>query len=358
MIVKNEKAHLENCLKSAGGVFDEIIIVDTGSSDTTKTIARKYADKVFDFIWCDNFSRARNFAIEKATSDYFMWLDADDVIPTESAEKILELKRQMKSDVDVVHMPYHTSFDEKGNPNFTFYRERILKNVPQARFEGAVHEAITPFGNNVYLDIPIEHRKIERKNPKRNLQIYENELKMGNELKPRDQFYYGRELFYNEKYTKSIRVLNKFLDSQEGWRENKIDACKFLSYNYYQKKQDEKALLALLRTFEFDSPRAEVMCDIAKHFMDRNEIKSAIFWYSCALEQEPDFTSGSFVTSECYDYVPALQLCLCYYRLGLLDEAKNYNELAKKYKETDATRYNDKYFNVTIKKGDEVIEPS
>ena len=73
MIVKNEEDVIERCLSSAKDVIDEIIIVDTGSTDSTKSIAQKYTDKVYDFKWCDDFSKARNFSFSKATMDYCMW---------------------------------------------------------------------------------------------------------------------------------------------------------------------------------------------------------------------------------------------------------------------------------------------
>ena len=80
MIVKNESKVLEKSLESIKDYNFEIIIVDTGSSDNTKEIARKYTDKVYDFKWCNDFSQARNFSISKAANDFVLVLDADEVI--------------------------------------------------------------------------------------------------------------------------------------------------------------------------------------------------------------------------------------------------------------------------------------
>jgi glycosyltransferase involved in cell wall biosynthesis len=80
MIVKNEAMNLRPSLESARGVFDNIVIVDTGSTDRTKEIAREFGAKVFDFDWVDNFAAARNEALAHATGDYAFWLDADDVL--------------------------------------------------------------------------------------------------------------------------------------------------------------------------------------------------------------------------------------------------------------------------------------
>ena len=91
MIVKNEEENLPRCLASVEGVFDEIIVVDTGSTDRTKEIAREFGAKVFDFEWIDSFAAARNEALSHATGDYAFWLDADDVVEPVERVKLLAL---------------------------------------------------------------------------------------------------------------------------------------------------------------------------------------------------------------------------------------------------------------------------
>ena len=78
MIVKNEQSILKRCLDSYAGIYDELIIVDTGSTDNTKEIAAQYTDKVYNFAWCDDFAEARNFAFSKASCDYILSVDADE----------------------------------------------------------------------------------------------------------------------------------------------------------------------------------------------------------------------------------------------------------------------------------------
>ena len=84
MIVKDEENYLEQCLSSAKGLADEIIIVDTGSKDKTKEIAKKFNAKVFDFKWNDDFSAARNESLKHATKDWILVLDADESLSKES----------------------------------------------------------------------------------------------------------------------------------------------------------------------------------------------------------------------------------------------------------------------------------
>ena len=149
MIVKNEEKVLGRCLESARGLADEIVIVDTGSTDRTVEIARQYTSLVYEIPWRDDFAQARNFSFSKAGKDYCMWLDADDIFSEENRKRFLELKRGMDGTEDVVMMKYAAGFDEAGNPAFTYYRERILRNHAGFTWKGRVHEAIAPSGKVV-----------------------------------------------------------------------------------------------------------------------------------------------------------------------------------------------------------------
>jgi hypothetical protein len=91
MIVKNEEANLSRCLESVRGVFDEIVVLDTGSRDRTVEIARSFGARVFDFAWVDDFAAARNAALARARGDYAFWLDADDLIEPPERAKLEEL---------------------------------------------------------------------------------------------------------------------------------------------------------------------------------------------------------------------------------------------------------------------------
>ncbi len=88
MIVRNEQENLPNALSSVAGLFDEIVVVDTGSTDRTAEIARQFGARVFDFVWVDDFAAARNAALARAMGDYAFWLDADDVIDPPQRAKL------------------------------------------------------------------------------------------------------------------------------------------------------------------------------------------------------------------------------------------------------------------------------
>lgn len=346
MIVKNEEMHIARCLDSIAELVDEIIIVDTGSTDQTKKIAAAYTSKIYSYPWKDDFSDARNYSFSKASMDYCMWMDADDILEETEKRKFMQLKQSLAPDIDMVMMKYHTSFDEAGNPSFSYFRERWIKNNTQYRWIGAVHEVIPPNGKITYSDVAVCHKKISTQDPDRNLKIYQKMIAAGKDLEPRQQYYYGRELYYHKQYKNAVSVLEQFLLSAQGWIENKIEACSICAHCYYQLHQEQSALISLLRSMSFDLPRAELCCEIGKHFLDHGNLCSAIYWYKTALSIPKNEYSGGFVLPDCYNYIPLLQLCVCYDRLGDQQKAREYNEKAGTYKPySQAYLYNKRYFD-------------
>ena len=91
MIVMHEENNMSNCLSYVAGLFDEIVVVDTGSQGRTREIAREFGARVFDLVLADDFAAARNAALARATGDYAFWLDADDVVDPPEREKLREL---------------------------------------------------------------------------------------------------------------------------------------------------------------------------------------------------------------------------------------------------------------------------
>ncbi|OUO80127.1 glycosyl transferase [Blautia sp. An249] len=345
MIVKDEEDTLERCLEGVGECVDEIIIVDTGSKDNTKAIAGKYTDKLYDFPWIKDFSAARNYGFSKATKEYCMWMDADDILSAENAQALLELKQELTTETDIVMMPYETAFDETGAPVFSYYRERIVKNQENFRFKGRVHEAIALSGKIFYADIPVRHQKTKEGDHLRNLNIYEEMEREGENFSPRDFYYYGRELLTHRRYEKGIRILTAFLKTPDGWIENKIDATRQLSYCYEQTGRKEEALKALLEGLAYDVPRGETCCALGRHFLNQGQYEQAVFWYQQALYSKKNKTTGAFVEEDCYGFLPAISLCICYDRMGDQKKAEIYNELAGRYKpESPYYLQNKEYF--------------
>lgn len=332
MIVKNEEATLSCCLDSVCDITDEIIIIDTGSSDATKEIAGRYTDKVYDFPWSDDFAEARNVSFSKATCDFCLWLDADDVLLEPDRAMLKTLKENLSLKTDFVMCRYHTGFDSNGIPVFSYYRERLIRNHRGYTWQGAVHEAVTPTGEILYTDIAVTHTRKHPSDPKRNLRIFQGKLAKGQTLDSREQFYYARELFYTGDLIQAISYLKSFLNMEDGWLENKIEACRILANCYFIQQEDEQAIMALLQSFLFDKPRAEICCDLGNYFISQEKYKQACFWYQIAADCQREDQTGGFVETDCYGYIPNLQLCLCQEKMGNRQAACQFNEKAGKFK--------------------------
>lgn len=332
MIVKNEEDVLARCLDSIKSAVDEIIIVDTGSTDNTKSIALEYTDKVHDFEWTEDFSAARNMAFSKATMDFQMWLDADDVIPEEELKKLLKLKETLDPNYDIVVMKYITHFDENGAPIFSSTRERLLKRERGFTWADPIHEYITICGNIYHSDIVIHHRKLPKAGPTdRNLKIFNSLEASGKELTPRQLYYFARELKDHAFWAKAVYYFEKFLETGQGWVEDNIAACYNLAICYRILGDMNKILPILTKSFLYDAPRAEICTEIGYHYKRANDFKKSLKWFKLATNLgTPD--SMGFILIDHWGYIPNIEACVCCYELGDYEGAKRFNEAAAKYK--------------------------
>lgn len=343
MIVRDEEETLGRCLESVKDAVDEIIIVDTGSRDDTRAIAGRYTPHVFDFVWEDDFSAARNAAFAHASREFLMWLDADDVV--EDAGALIRFKREKLSAFDVVMAPYHVAFDAQGRPTFTYYRERLLRAAMGFRWEGAVHEAIAPRGRIGYAEFVVRHEKLHPGEPGRNLRIYEKLLAGGRRFNPRERFYYGRELAAAGRTEEAARWLESVINDEKAWIENRIEACSGLSDCLERMGDAAGAAYALCRSLALDRPRPPVACALGKRFLEAGNLRAARFWYETALNAQEDETSGAFIQRDHTGYIPLMQLCVIHDRLGQRELACAYNERAALLRPDDAAvRQNRQYF--------------
>ncbi len=153
-------------------------------------------------------------------------------------------------------------------------------------------------------------------------------------------------MFYHQLYHEAIAEFKRFLNTKRGWVENNISACQFLGYCYHNIGDMQEAISWLLKSLCYDLPRAEVCCDLGKYFFELKQYEQSIYWSAVALSCERDDTSGAFVSPDCYNYIPYMQLCLCYDKLSNYETAEHYNELAGKCKPNDhAYLHNKLYFN-------------
>jgi glycosyltransferase involved in cell wall biosynthesis len=186
MIVRDEEETLGRILDEAAQFCDELVVVDTGSSDDSRSIAAKAGARVFDFEWADDFSAARQYAFDACQGEWIIWLNAGDSITPDVRERMRHAKDEILTrNLDAVYTPYRYRFDPAtGQCTYSFNRERIVRRVPGLRWAGVVHEVIEMPGNRLLQrdDLYVEHRPDPQKAVRRggrNLRITEKALQAG-----------------------------------------------------------------------------------------------------------------------------------------------------------------------------------
>lgn len=181
MIVKNEERFLADCLASVQGVVDEIIIVDTGSTDGTLAIAERFGAKIFHFPWIGDFAAARNVSLSHATGDWILVLDADERIDAATKNNIKPLLRQQDAaGFSLIIENYLGDKSTEGSQVALLFR--LFRNRPDVRYEGIVHEQVSPSAGRTGLksyncDVKIVHYgyledcMVERGKNERNLEL-------------------------------------------------------------------------------------------------------------------------------------------------------------------------------------------
>ncbi|HWB08685.1 MAG TPA: glycosyltransferase [Pirellulales bacterium] len=144
MIVRDEEANLPACLSSVAGLVDEIVIVDTGSTDGTRSVAQSYGARLFDFPWSDDFAAARNEALRHARGDWVFWLDADDRLDDENRTRLRVLFAHLTLDL-AVWLLRCVSVSQGDDGSATVLEQgRLFRRDPRVRWEYRVHEQIVP----------------------------------------------------------------------------------------------------------------------------------------------------------------------------------------------------------------------
>lgn len=256
LIVKNEEAYLEQCLNSIKDLVDEIIVVDTGSSDRTKEIAKSFEAKVYDFVWCNDFSAARNESLKHATGDWILVIDADETLAKKDHERIKGLIQSTKlTGFILTQRNYIKSLDHlqlglfnnlnvreagHGNNGFVknepdFYEEsitsvgwlptpivRLFRNLQGVAFSGVVHEDVSPSlqGKVIKSDIPIHHfGKLDAVTWKRKWDLYESlaEKKVDEEKDYFAYFELGRQYLAAKKFAEAKKMFLKSIELQDNF---------------------------------------------------------------------------------------------------------------------------------------------
>lgn len=335
LIVKNEQDNLARLLPMLT-FADEIVVVDTGSCDNTVEVAKQFTDKVYFFAWCDDFSKARNYAISKATCDYVMWLDADDILSPDT-QKMLHGWRFSQDNADIYYMRYSM----QSQFPFWFWRERIVRRCSKCRFKGFIHEAILPFGTVSYLDCEVTH-KPAASHEQRNLKIYQKAIQQRRRFSLRDKFYYARTLIECNQREAALPILRNFAKNPHAYVVDRVDAYKLLTNAALGAGNIDSALDYLAQGVKILPPSGEICCLFGQCYMERQLYQHAAQWYRFALNAR---SQSGFVNEYYVTFLPNVQLSVCLWRLGDMQGAKQYHEAVKAlYPDNPTVLANDVWF--------------
>jgi glycosyltransferase involved in cell wall biosynthesis len=225
MIVRNEEHNLSDCLQPVAPLVDEIVLVDTGSHDSTKRIARCFTDRVVDFAWRDDFSAARNESLRHASGDWIFWLDADDRIRPENLLRLRCLLEGLKDRPHVYFMDTlsHGQYESEG-PQLQSH-PRLFRRHPEMHWKNRVHEQLRPnpesLGHEVvWTDIQIDHLGYQspallQRKLRRNIRL----LAMDYAIDPTDSstlFHLGMAYATLENHAEARRYLRRLVAADTG----------------------------------------------------------------------------------------------------------------------------------------------
>ena len=323
MIVKDEEAVLERCLESVKDIIDEFIIVDTGSTDSTKEIIAKYGTVYEEpFI---NFVKTKNASIEKATGDYILWMDADEIL-VDGADRI---KAHMSRTVPVVVM-------NKMGGGTSYFKPRLWKNDPVVEWRGPnTHEYLHYVANTIY-----DHLIVIDEAPKKDKDMvgkFTRDVKLIHEFfdedpknlnEPRAYFYLAQSYGALGKIDTAIQYYLHYLDMAEAtFKDEKLWSTYMLSQAYYKIGEVEMALAVLDKGISIDPHRAELYYQKGYISYYLQEWQVAADWFKLALKCEVPKNVVGFLEKDKYEDLPLDYLAICEFQLKNWDRA---HELSKR----------------------------
>lgn len=321
MIVKNEEKILARCLDSIADLMDEVVIVDTGSTDATKEIARRYTDKIYDFAWIHDFSAARNFAFSKATGEYIYSADADEVLSEENRERFRVLKETLLPEVEIVQMKYGNQLSQGTVYNFDEeYRPKLFKRQREFVWVEPIHETVRLEPVVFDSDIVITHLPQEN-HGKRDLQNFERQIKNGMTLSKRLHGMYARELYLTgekEDFENAAEYFQNAAADADRSADEMVEACCVAARAARLAGQDRLFFKYCAKVIAGDGC-SEICCEMGHYHEDAGDYEEAAIWYYNAVYETVPVLSLTTGGTQ-----PLEGLIRCYRKLGMDKQVQDY----------------------------------
>ncbi len=286
MIVKNEEAMLRQCLESLVPIADEIIIVDTGSTDRTKEIAAEFTDKIYDFVWIDDFAAARNFAFSKATMDYIYTADADELLDEKNIELFKKTKAVLLPEIEIVQMYYLNLMEE--NTAYNSKRElrpKLYKRVRNFEWINPIHETVRL--DPVVFDSDIEIQHLAKGNhAKRDFMTFQKAYKRGVYLPKKLHSMYSKELFIagdSDDFNEALPFFEESINDASRTADEKKEAACVLARGYRILGREVDFLNIALQDVA-SLPSSEMCIEIGTYYYEKGKYEKAKCWLFDGIE--------------------------------------------------------------------------
>lgn len=310
MIVKNEASVLSRCLDSYAGTYDELIIVDTGSTDETKSIAAKYTDKIYDFEWIYDFAAARNYAFSLAGCDYIFSCDADEELDEKNRKALIDLKNVILPEIDIVQMYYVNASPHNMVYNFNKeLRPKLFKRLRSFTWISPIHETVSLTPVIFDSDIEIMHKPTGN-HSKRDFDTFVNAVNRGVRLEDYVLIMFCKELFISGTDEDFLRMEDIFENvfSREERNEDCRQNINCVLARIYRLKEDKDSFFKICLKEVSTRPCAEICMELGRYYAGLKDYEEAIIWFMNAATETPsiiDIHSGGdaplYAISECYD---------------------------------------------------------
>lgn len=328
MIAKNEEKNIERCLASLKPYGFEIIVVDTGSTDRTREIAMRYTGHVYDFVWCDDFAAAKNFAVSKASRPYVMLVDSDEYLQPFDAKELYRLICSHPGEVGRIcirNVLTRNGFRQENQEwiNRIFARDKFC-------YQGRIHEQVTALDDSRYktyqtpvimmhtgYDLTVEER---RKKAERNKKLLEKELALLKKEKDQEQIPYilyqlGKSSYMAEDYQTACHYFSQGLsyDLNPGL-EYVIDMVETYGYALINSGQTEYALF-FENIYEEFGGSADFQFLMGLIYMNNARFQEAVEEFKKAAEHRECRNQG-------------VNSFAAYYNIGVINQCLGKNEEA------------------------------
>lgn len=327
MIVKNEEATLKKCLSKIQSFIDDIVIIDTGSTDNTKLVAAEFTDKIFDFKWCNDFSKARNYSISKAANDWILVLDADEYIVGFSEENVKQFINNKTNENRIGRIERKNVMDDGGSSHNYTDRINRLFNKNFFCYEGMIHEQLVFKENKSFetqwVDITVNHigyikEVLNRTNKlNRNIELL-NEAIENNSKDPYLYFQLAKSYYMLKDYKSAITYFNEALRFDLDYRlEYVTDLIETYGYALINNEEYSEAL-KLEKYYNIYKNNSDFIFLLGLIYMNNAKFSEAVnFFLQC--------------TKFNYSKVEGVTSFLAHYNIGVIYEVLDFKKEAVQY---------------------------